>query len=113
VTGGFYQTILDKALKDAERTKNADALRAGRIPDGLLDNQKAFLKSLDQTATDEYKKYRYGLIADGEQRQAEIGAYNIAIYRRLVDYQATLAAKYEKAALEPWLPVEPDPPMPH
>ncbi len=107
-----YQKILDRCRADAERFRNADELRAGRIPDGLLASQKQFLKSLDQTATEEYKKYRYGLIADGEQRQAELGVENVKEYTRFVDYEKALAEKYAKASQQPWMAVEPDPPRP-
>jgi hypothetical protein len=107
-----FQKILDESIADAKRSGNADELRAGRIPDGLDASQKVFLKSLDQTATEEYREYRYGLIADGEQRRAELGAENVKEYTRIVDYEKALAEKYAKAAQEPWLAVEPDPPRP-
>ncbi len=32
--------------------------------------------------------------------------------RRFVDYASRLKSKYERAAYVPWLPVEPDPPLP-
>ena len=67
-----YQTQIEKARADLERAENATELRAGRIPDGLLPSQKDFLKGLEGNATEEYKKYRYGIIADGEQRQASL-----------------------------------------
>ncbi|APW60305.1 hypothetical protein [Paludisphaera borealis] len=111
-TGGVFQGILDQQIADLGRKRNAEELRAGRIPEGILQSQKDFLRSLDQTATEEYKKYRYGLIADGEQRLADIALSNVDVYSRIVDYFKELAEKYEKARLEPWLPVEPDPPMP-
>ncbi len=31
---------------------------------------------------------------------------------RLADYREAMAAKYERAARSPWLPVDPDPPVP-
>ena len=31
---------------------------------------------------------------------------------RLADYHEAMAAKYEQAARSPWLPVDPDPPVP-
>ncbi|MDR3617779.1 MAG: magnesium transporter [Paludisphaera borealis] len=111
-TAGVFQGILDQQIADLGRKRNAEELRAGRIPEGIDKSQKDFLRSLDQTATEEYKKYRYGLIADGEQRLAEIALSNVDVYSRIVDYFKKLAEKYEKARLEPWLPVEPDPPMP-
>lgn len=111
-TKAVYQKILDQCLEDAKRTTNAEELRAGRIPDGLFASQKEFLKSLDQTATEAYKKHRYGLIADGEQRRAELAVENIKEYTRFVDYEKTLAEKYARAAQEPWLVIEPDAPRP-
>jgi len=107
-----FQKLLDDAVKNLGRKKSAEELRAGRIPDGLLASQKEFLRSLDKTATEEYRKQRYGLIADGEERQAELAAGNVEIYGQIVDFYRAMADKYEKAAREPWLPVEPDPPMP-
>lgn len=107
-----FQKILDESIAEAKRSRNADELRAGRIPDGLDASQKDFLKSLDRNATEEYKKYRYGLIADGEQRRAETGAQNVKEFTRIVDYEKALAEKYAKAAQEPWLAVAPDPPRP-
>lgn len=111
-TAKVYQTVLDKEVEDSRRTANAEALRAGRIPDGLLDSQKEFLRSLDRSATKEYRKYRYGLIADVEQLRADTAAGNVITYSRIVDYQRALAEKYNVAAQKPWLPVAPDPPMP-
>ena len=46
------------------RRNNAKELRAGRIPDGIQEGQKTFLKSLETSATPEYRTYRYGLIAE-------------------------------------------------
>jgi len=40
---------------------------------------------------------------------AEKNAQDLTI---LVDYYSKLAAKYEKAQREPWLPVDADPPKP-
>jgi hypothetical protein len=107
-----FEKLLDDAVKDVGRRKNAEELREGRIPDGLLASQKDFLRSLDGTATEEYRKQRYGLIADGEERQADLAAGNVEIFSQTVEHFRKLADKYEKAAREPWLPVEPDPPMP-
>ena len=106
----IYRRLLDQALRDKERSKNAEELRAGRIPPGLDPSQAAFLKSLDGTATEEYRKYRYGLIADGEQHQADLGAANVDTFRRQVDYRNQLAEKYARVTLQPWLPIPPDPP---
>jgi hypothetical protein len=108
----IFQKLLDDAVKELGRKQNAEELRAGRIPDGLPASQKEFLRSLDKTATEEYRKQRYGLIADGEEFQAKIAADNVATYGQIVDFYRTMAEKYEKAAKQPWLPIEPDPPMP-
>ncbi len=107
-----FQNLLDKARAELKRADNAKELRAGRIPDGLLPSQKVFLKGLDGTATAEYKKYRYGLIADGEDLQARLASQNVAEFTPRIQAYKTLAEKYEKAAQEPWVRVEPDPPMP-
>ena len=37
---------------------------------------------------------------------------NVVVYRRLVEYNEKLAVKYDRARRKPWLPVEPDFPMP-
>lgn len=108
----LYQKILDQSIAEAGRIRNAEELRSGRIPEGLLASQKEFLKSLDGTANEDYKKYRYGLIADSEQRLAELGAGNVKEYTRIVDYEKALADKYAKASVQPWLAVDPDPPRP-
>ena len=108
------QTLLDRARVDLKRAESAKELRAGRIPDGLLPAQKEFLKGLDGSASEEYKKYRYGLIADGEDLRAGLATQNVAEFTPRVEIYKRLADKYEKAAQEPWVPVdvEPDPPMP-
>lgn len=111
-TGAVFQNLLDQQVQQAGRAKNAEALRAGRIPDGLDRQQIAFLKSLDGKATEDYKKQRYALIANEEQRQADIGKSNVDVYGRIVDHYKAMAAKYAVAAERPWLPVEPDPPVP-
>ena len=52
------------------------------------------------------------LIADGGEdlgRAAEVAAHFLAAS---IDYYSKLAAKYEKAMREPWLPIEPDGPRP-
>ncbi len=107
-----YQTQIGKAQADLERAETAKELRAGRIPDGLLPAQIAFLKGLEGNATEEYKKYRYGLIADGEDLQAKLGSQNLTDFTKLVDHYGKLGEKYTKAAKEPWVRVEPDPPIP-
>ncbi|WP_165073224.1 HlyD/EmrA/EmrK family protein [Paludisphaera rhizosphaerae] len=110
--GAVFQNLLDQQIQQAKRSENAKALRAGRIPDGLDPRQAAFLKSLDGTATEDYKKQRYALIANEEQRQADIGKSNVDVYGRIVDHYRAMAAKYAAAVERPWLPIEPDPPMP-
>jgi hypothetical protein len=107
-----FRNLLDKARAELKRADSAKELRAGRIPDGLLPSQKVFLKGLDGTATAEYKKYRYGLIADGEDLQARLATQNVAEFTPRIEIYKRLAEKYEKAAQEPWVRVEPDPPMP-
>ncbi len=42
----------------------------------------------------------------------EAVAEMIAQFRRHIPWHAALARKYQHAARYPWLPVEPDPPMP-
>ncbi|WP_154673906.1 hypothetical protein [Singulisphaera acidiphila] len=108
----FFQSQVEKSRADLKRTDAAKELRAGRIPDRLLPSQKEFLKGLEGKSTEEYRQYRYGLIADGEDRQARLAAGNVVQCGVRVDYYKRLAAKYAKAAREPWMPVEPDPPMP-
>ena len=93
------------------RTKNADELRHGRIPEGLKDGDRAFLKSLDDTASEEHKKHRYALRAEAEEQQAKVGEEMFRSNDRFANYQKTYAEKYRKAAQEPWAPVEPDPPF--
>jgi hypothetical protein len=96
------------------RFRNAARLREGAIPTDIMQSQQAFLKSLDadETVKPEYRKYRYNVMAEGEEylgRQAETAVQSLTAK---VDYFSQLAAKYEKAKQEPWLPVEPDPPRP-
>ena len=107
-----FQNLLDRARADLKRADDAKELRAGHIPDGLLPAQKTFLKGLEGNATEEYKKYRYGLIADGEDRQAGLATLNVAEFTPRIEIYKRLVEKYTKAAQEPWVPVEPDPPMP-
>jgi hypothetical protein len=107
-----FQTQVQKARADLERADSAKELRAGRIPDALLPSQKVFLKGLEGNATEEYKKYRYGLIADGEDLQAKLAAQNVAEFTARIAIYKKLVEKYDKAAQEPWVRVEPDPPMP-
>jgi hypothetical protein len=107
-----FGQLRDRTQRDVKRRANADALRRGQIPDAILPSQKTFLKSLDTSANAEYRKYRYGLIADTEERLATFAEKNVDLYDRLIDHHRQLAAKYRKAAQEPWIPVSPDPPMP-
>jgi hypothetical protein len=75
-------------------------------------SQKQFLKMLDRTASPQYRKEQYSLLADSEQEQADLAAENVRHWREAVDDYKARAEKYEKAARRPWLPVEPDPPEP-
>jgi len=107
-----FQGLAETNRVNLKRVDNANALRAGRIPDGISPAQKAFLKSLDGKATDQYKQYRYGLIADGEDLQAKLATQNVGQFTKLVEHYNQLAEKYTKADQQPWVPVKPDPPMP-
>jgi hypothetical protein len=93
------------------RTKNAEELRSGRIPEELDEVSRDFLKSLDKTASDEFKKHRYPLMADSEEQQAKVAEDMYRTNDRVANYQQTRAEKYRKAAQEPWAPVGPDPPF--
>jgi hypothetical protein len=104
-----------KSEAEASQKRDAvDQLRAGKNPDSLHPIQKDFLRSLelDPKVTPEYRKYRRGLITDGEERTGTMQERNAVVYRGLVEYNEQLAAKYNRARWRPWLPVEPDPPMP-
>ncbi|MGO9471126.1 MAG: hypothetical protein ACLQIB_28615 [Isosphaeraceae bacterium] len=72
------------------------------------------MKSLDtdEKVKPEYRKYRYNLIADGQETYGRNLEESLQFTKVLIDYYSKLAAKYEKAREEPWLPVEPDPPQP-
>ncbi len=111
VFGGFLRK---EEARAPVRLRNAERLRHGAIPADITQGKKDFLKSLDanQKVTPEYRKYRYDLIAEGEELQGRLAAKNAQAYTTLVDYYSKLAAKYEKATQEPWLPVEADPPRP-
>ena len=96
------------------RFRNARLLREGTIPADIMQGQKDFLKSLDadEHVKPDYRKYRFDLIADGEEhlgRQAEVAVQSLTVN---IDYFSKLAAKYRQAMREPWLPVEPDGPIP-
>jgi hypothetical protein len=46
------------------------------------------------------------------QEQAELVEEMRAKWKRRADYHAAMRRKYEQAAMNPWLAVEPDPPEP-
>ena len=93
------------------RRHNAEHLRDGKIPDGILEGQKTFLGSLEN-ATPAYRTYRYGLIADGEDRMGQMAEANVAEFGKLAYYFEQLSRKYANAEKRPWEPVTPDPPRP-
>ena len=108
-----FEQISEKQRSDLVRAERAQALRQGRIPDGLLPIQTKFLRSLDAPGTDpDYRKQRFDLIADGEETAGRLARQNLDGYARLVDYHRALEAKYRAALKRPWLAVEPDPPPP-
>jgi hypothetical protein len=94
--------------------KAVEQLRAGKIPDSLHPDQVHFLRSLDldPKVTPEFREYRRGLIMDYEEQKLTMQERNAVVFRGLVEYNRQLAAKYDRARWRPWLPVEPDPPMP-
>jgi hypothetical protein len=109
----LFRGFAEKAAKDAPmRRGNAKELRAGRIPLGILTAQKTFLQSLDKTKDADYRKYRYGLIADGEDLQGQSAESNVIAYTQLARYFDQLARKCAQAERQPWKPVPPDPPRP-
>lgn len=110
----FDGVLRKEQVKAPVRLRNAELLRDGVIPADIMQGQKDFLTSLDMDnkVKPDYRKYRYGLIADGEELQGRMAEKNVQTYTTLIDYYAKLAVKYEKARHEPWLPVEPDPPRP-
>lgn len=108
----FREQARKSELEARQKLGSAAQLRSGKIPESLLQIQKDFLRSLDRTATPEYRKLRYGMIADGEERVGKLQERNAMVYRGLTEYHEELAAKYDRAQRRPWLPVAPDPPMP-
>jgi hypothetical protein len=76
--------------------------------------QEDFLKSLDADTNvkPEHRKYRFDLIADGEELLARNAETAVQSLTANIDYFSELAAKYQQAIREPWLPVEPDGPRP-
>jgi hypothetical protein len=108
--GDMFGSQSEKSLAEMHRRmKNAEELRHGRIPDELQEVNRALLKSLEKTASDEYKKRRYSLMADSEEQQAKVAEEMFRTNERAANYQKTRADKYRKAAQEPWAPVGPDP----
>ncbi len=81
---------------------------------GLFPAQRLFLRSLerDAKATPAYRQFRRDLIMDGEEKHEARQARNAASLQSIGEYYENLAAKYNWARLRPWLPVEPDPPVP-
>jgi hypothetical protein len=57
-------------------------------------------------------QYAYDHRAAGDHRAVTDWPRNEAHERALARYHDDLAAKYDRAALYPWLPIEPDPPEP-
>ena len=108
----FREFARKAGVEGPRRLENAARLRGGKIPESLLPAQRDFLRSLDLTATPEYRKERYELIAKGEERVGKLEERNAVVFKGLTEYHDQLAAKYYAASRRPWLPVEPDPPMP-
>ena len=112
----IYREEARKCDADAKlKRKNVTELQAGRIPEGLLQIQRAFLQSLedDPKATPDYRTYRRGLITEGEEQSRIRMENNVVVLRRIAEHFERLAAKYEWFQWHPWLPVEPDPPVPN
>jgi hypothetical protein len=111
----IYRQLGQKSESNAKlRSANVAELHAGKIPEGLHPGQKDFLRSLDldPKVTPEFREYRRRLITEGEEQTRTREEHNVAIFRGLVEYHDQLAAKYDRARWRPWLPVEPDPPLP-
>ena len=89
--------------------KNADELRHGRIPEELKDEHRTFLRSLDETAGEQYKMHRFSQIAVLEEQRAEQSETLFRSNDRSAKYLKMLAAKHRRAAREPWAPVALDP----
>ena len=111
---------------------HANSLQSGTMVDvfqGLIEKERANLKrgrhregtpapAASQTAcflrrrpswrgskgnsTEQFKRYRFGLIADGEDRQAQLALQNLGEYTDRIEVYRKLADKYAKAAQEPW-----------
>ena len=111
----LFRRLCESAeANSARKLENAIELRAGKISEGLLPLQKEFLRALDSNSnlSAEYRKYRYSLIAVSEELVATNERRAVDQYRALIEYHDKLAAKYDRAQCRPWIPVEPDPPMP-
>jgi hypothetical protein len=117
-SAGMAKTLRELWLKtegDAKLSReNVAQLQAGKIPDGLLPGQGDFLRSLDHDpkVTPEFREYRRRLIREGEEQAGARHQQTIAFLRKLVEYHEQLVTKYDRARWRPWLPVEPDLPMP-
>ena len=108
----FY-TLSEQAGHDARtRLESARAVREGRVSPALSQGQQDFLRSLDAGADPEFRRRRYALIADGEERLGRLAEHNAPGYANLARYYEALAAKYARAERQPWRPVAPDPPVP-
>jgi hypothetical protein len=106
-------SIRDQAWPEA--VEDDAELQAGRIPEGLLQIQRAFLQSLEDNAkaTPDYRTYRRGIITEGEEQNRIRMENNVVVLRRIAEHFERLAAKYEWFQWHPWLPIEPDPPVPN
>ena len=105
--------LIEQNRKELESSARAETLRSGRIPAGLDASQTTFLESLNAPGTDpSYRKQRFNLIAESEERTAQLARQNIDAYKALYDYHKALEAKYARAKNHPSIPIEPDPPGP-
>jgi hypothetical protein len=117
-SAGLVPVFRDRAAlcaSDARlRLANVAELRAGKIPEGLFQSQANFLRSLENNPkiTPQNREYRRGLIVDSQVEQAARQQQTSDLFRRMAEYHEQLARKYDQARLRPWIPVEPDPPMP-
>jgi hypothetical protein len=79
-----------------------------RIPDMLRERQARFLRIADKHNVVRLMKSTDDLFAViGEKPTAALTRD-----QRLLRWHFEMGKKYREAALYPWLPVEPDPPMP-
>jgi hypothetical protein len=107
-----FEGLLTTAQADVKRSEDAKELRTGRIPDGIEPGQKAFLTGLDGKSAEQYKEYRYGLFADGEDLQPKLSADIVSDVTRRIEICRRIIEKFTKDEQQPWVAVEPDPPMP-